>query len=116
MTTEDEPEFTHQQGLAIGGLALLVGVGLMFFGERWAELGTIAFAAVAVTVFIQRRLLRRPWFLAFVALMVIAQLSLVLAFPWADLDRSEFKIFALADMLVVLGLSFALEKLVTILK
>ena len=112
MNTEDSAEFTHEQGLAVGCVTVLFGAGLLLFGgEQWAEPGTIAFGAIAATMFIQRRLLRRPWFIAFLSLMVIAHLGLVLAFPVTDLSRGEFKAFAFADMVGVLALAFGLEKL-----
>ena len=115
MTKDDRPEFTHEQGLAVAGTALMLGAGLLFFsGDRWFELGIIAFGAIAATVFVQRHLLRRVWFLTFLAVMVVAHLGLVLAFPFTDLDRSSFKLVALADVLGVLGLGFGLEKLASL--
>lgn len=84
---------------------------LWFGGEQWFELGIIAFSAMASTVFIQRRLLRRKWFIAFVALMVIAHITPVLSFPEPDLSRGEFKALALTDVVAVLALAFGLEKL-----
>lgn len=114
MADEEAPEFTHEQGLAVGGLALLFGIVLLFVGEQWAELGTIALGAIATTVFIQRHLLRHWWFLTFIAVMVIAHLGLVLALPWTDLERGSFKLVALGDVVGVLGLAFSLEKLASL--
>jgi hypothetical protein len=112
MTAEDEPEFTHKQGLAVGCVTVLFGGSLILFGgEQWFQPGIIAFGAIATTLFIQRRLLRRPWFMAFVALMVIAHLGLVLAFPATDLSREEVNALAFADIVGVLALAFGLEKL-----
>lgn len=111
MAAEDEVEFTHEQGLAVGCTTMLFGGALLLCGgEKWAQPGIIAFGAIAATAFIQRRLLKRTWFIAFLVLMVIAQLGLVLAFPETDLSHGEFKLLALADLVGVLALAFGLEK------
>jgi len=114
MTPEDHVEFTHAQGLAVGCLGMLFGIGLIYFGaERWFTFGVLAFMTIGGTVFIQRRLLRRPWFLTFVAIMVIGHLAFVLAFPDAALERSEARMLAAADIGGLIALSFGLEKLMS---
>lgn len=114
MTTDDEIEFTYEQGLGVGCATLLLFGSLLLLGGReYAVTGAIAFGAIASTVFIQRRLLRRPWFIVFVAVMVIAHTGLVLAFPGfdRDLQRGGVKLIALADIVGVLVLAYGLQKL-----
>lgn len=108
---QNAPEFTHKQGLAVGLCILAFGAGLLLVGgDQWFDPGIIAVTAVGTTAFVQRRLLRRRWFMIFLAAMVMLHLGLVLAFP-VDLARSEFKLWAIADTVGVLGLSFGLERL-----
>ena len=111
MAEEKAPESTHKQALAIIATAALLGAGLLYLGgDQWFQLALIGYAAVATTVVVYRDLLRQVWFKVFVAAMVLLHLGLVLVFP-ADLNRSEFKLLAIADVVGVLGLACALNKL-----
>lgn len=111
MEQQKAPEFTHKQGLAVGLSTLIFGAALLLLGgDRWFDVGIIAFTAIAATIFIQRRLLRRFWFMLFLVVMVLMHLALVLAFP-INLDRSGFKLLAVADFVCVLGLALGLERL-----
>lgn len=88
---------------------------LSFFGgPRSADLEVIALLAIASTVFVHCNLLRRTWFLAFLAVAAVIQLCLVIAFLGIDLDRREFRLFASTDVLAFVGLAFCLEKLVSL--
>ena len=94
-----------------------MGVDLLFFGgSQWPDLAVIASLAIASTLFVHCDLIRRPWYLTFLAVMAIAHLGLVLAFPGAAFNRSELGLFTAADVLGVLGLAFGLEEFVSLRK
>jgi hypothetical protein len=113
VTTDQGPEFTHRQGLGVVAVAALFGGSLIAFGgDEWFQLGVISLSAVAATALIQRHLVRKPWFLAFLALMIAAHLGAVLAYPAPDLSRGAFGLLALADLIAVLALAMGLEKIV----
>ena len=113
MTTDYEPEFTHKQGLAVALAGAFLFFGLLYFvEEHQAELAFGAFAAIASTMVVRRDLLRCRWFLAFISIAAFAHIAFVLIAPWTDFSRGGFKLFVLCDVLLVLGLAFALERLV----
>lgn len=96
---------------------MLVGVDLVLFPSgQLADLAVIAFLAMASTVFVHFNLVRRAWFLTFVAVATAAHLGLVIAFPDADFGVSDFKLLASADVLGVVSLVFGLEKLLSLRK
>jgi hypothetical protein len=115
MTTPYEPEFTRNEGLLVGLAALPVFLGFLYFDERHAEQAVSAFMAVAATAVIRRDLIRRRWFQIFVVVVTMAHLALILASPGYDFTRGEIGLFLLADLLLVLGLAYLAEKVVTAL-
>ena len=113
MAVEEGLESTHKQALAIVATAALLGAGLLLVGgDQWFQVALIGYTAVATTVVVYRDLLRRVWFKVFLAAMVLLHLGFVLVFP-EDLDRSEFKLLLIADVVGVLGLACALNKLMS---
>ena len=112
MNSDRGPEFTHRQGLRVGAVAALAGASIISLGgDEWFQLGVISLGAVATTAVIQRHLVRKPWFLAFLGLMIAAHLGVVLAYPAPALSRGAFGLLALADVIAVLALAMGLEKM-----
>ena len=69
-------------------------IDLLFFGDRASDVAAIAFLTIASTLFVHCNLMRRPWFLTFVAIAAAAHLALAMMFPGADLDPAQFRLFA----------------------
>ena len=110
--TDQGPEFTHRQGLGVGAVVAVIGGSLIALGgDDWFQLGVISLGAVATTTFVQRHLIRTPWFLAFLGVMIAAHLAVVLGHPAPNLSRGAFGLLALADVIAVLAISMSLEKM-----
>ena len=114
MTPPDAPEFTRRQGLVVAFLAGLFGVCLsLLVGDQTFQVGMIAFGTITATIFIQRPLVRQPPFLLFLAVVVAAHIAFMITSPMAPLERGEFRMLAIADLAVVIGLSFVVERLIS---
>ena len=113
MTTPYEPEFTHNEGLMVGLAALPIFVGFLYFDESHAELAVAAFMAVAATVVIRRDLIRQRWFQLVVVVVAAAHLALILVSPGHEFSRGEIGLFVLADLLLVLGVVYLTERILT---
>ena len=91
-------------------------IDLLTFGNAAPDLAVIAFFAIAATLFVHCNLMRRTWFLGFLAVAAAVHLAVVMMFPGADLDPVQFKMFAFSDVLAVIGLVFVVEKLLSLRK
>lgn len=89
-------------------------IDLLFFGDQAPGLAVIPFLAIAATLFVHCNLMRRPWFLTFLAVTAATHLAVVIMFPGAHLDPNQFKLFAVSDTLAVISLAFCVEKLVAL--
>lgn len=88
-------------------------IDLLFFGNAAPDLAVIAFFAIAATLFVHCNLLRQRWFLNFLGVATAAHVALIMMLPGAHLDPTQFKLFAFVDVLVVIGLVFCVEKLLS---
>ena len=91
-------------------------IDLLSFGNAAPDRAVIAFFAIAATLFVHCNLMRRTWFIGFLAAAAAAHLALVMMFPSVDLDPVQFKMFAFSDVLAVIGLVFVVEKLLSLRK
>ena len=89
-------------------------IDLLSLGSAAPDLAVIAFFAIAATMFVHCNLMRRTWFLGFLAVAAAVHLALVMMFPGMDLDPVQFKLFAFTDVLAVIGLVFVVEKLLSL--
>jgi len=115
MTDSDEQKPTNYTGVVVG--AIMVAVLIVFQNLGNYELGLSVSICTGMTIFaiiLRWDLRRKPWFWGVIALISAIHVPLVLMVPWPlkTFNRLSLLPIALADLLIILGPVYFVEKFI----